>query len=95
MRITILSLRKFFNPHVHHAWHDHDLLRSHAPRLRICQLSDSLDDWRRDMAFPRLNGLRVWLTALGGFLLTSASLEEEASTAQETLQTWDGSPTLP
>ena len=33
-------------PHVHHAWHDHDFLRGHADRLRLRQLSGAADDRR-------------------------------------------------
>ena len=35
-----------FNRHVHHAWHHHDFLRRHAPRVRFRHLPGSADDWR-------------------------------------------------
>src|SRR6267143_2052698 len=32
-------------PHVHHAWDNHDFLRGHASPVWICELLGPVDDW--------------------------------------------------
>jgi hypothetical protein len=62
---------------VHHARHDHDLLRDHAdPGRRLRQLLHPAHDRRRDMAFPLLNMLSFWITAVAGVIMLSGFFVE-------------------
>src|SRR5262244_1973997 len=58
-----------FQPHVHDAWHNHDLFRGDACSVRICQLPRPLDDRRARYGVSAPECLQFLVVISGGLLL--------------------------
>ena len=78
-------------PHVHHAWHDHDFLRGHARAVRLCKLPGAINDRRARHGLSTPECLQFLAHgASADFFFTSVFSAEADSTAQATLPTWAG-----